>query len=103
MKTRDEARVDCGEGNEEGETRGCSQHTWRCTRVIAAGRRRRRTAIGRRRGVSTPSPLESLEVGFRFGLVFSRESGFRDYLGLFLTLCSLPRQIRRSVRLLLGA
>ena len=45
--------------------------------------RRRRTAIGRRRGVSTPSPLESLEVGFRFGLVFSRESGFKDYLGLF--------------------
>ncbi|RVX20118.1 Nuclear cap-binding protein subunit 1 [Vitis vinifera] len=64
MKTRDEARVDCGEGNEEGETRGCSQHTWRCTRVIAAGRRRRRTAIGRRRGVSTPSPLESLEGVF---------------------------------------
>ncbi|WKA06354.1 hypothetical protein VitviT2T_024257 [Vitis vinifera] len=33
--------------------------------------------------VSTPSPLESLEVGFRFGFVFSRESGFRDYLGFF--------------------
>ena len=37
MKTRDEARVDCGEGNEEGETKGSSQHTWRCTRVIATG------------------------------------------------------------------
>nr|CAN67052.1 hypothetical protein VITISV_035704 [Vitis vinifera] len=33
--------------------------------------------------VSTPSPLESLEVGFRFGFVFSRDWGFRDYLGFF--------------------
>ena len=85
--------MDCGEGNEEGETRGKREGSppekthcdWLPPRV------------------STPSPLESLEVGFRFGFVFSRESGFRDYLGLFLTLSSLPHQIRRSVRLLLGA
>ena len=65
--------MDCGEGNEEGEIRGKREGSppekthcdWSPPRV------------------STPSLLESLEVGFRFGFVFSRESGFRDYLGFF--------------------
>ena len=80
MKTR---RSPCG--LRRGKRRGRNQREFATYLEMYESdrRRRRRTAIGRRRGVSTPSPLESLEVGLRFGLVFSRESGFRDYLGFF--------------------